>query len=242
LVKIFKAQDVVNCIADNTSVAVSLNDLSYKPTDDALLINVKKEADHILEKAMMEAEYMIAQAKRDALNVIEEATEAATGLLEEARFNGYNQGIADCEEKVSKRYLEVENQASKIISDALNERENILMGLTDEILALSLNISEKIIRTELGSNKDAFKLMVLSAVSKVAGTNNAKVRVSEADYENYFSNNRGDAFAEDNVLNISFIKDRNLKLGDCVIDTEGGTIDASLDTQMKQVKLAFGVK
>lgn len=245
MVKIYKANDVINCRDDNShkeaATAAAEKVKSCKPSEELIRIRAKKEASHIILQAVSEAEGITEKARKEARIIIDQAAEAADRLIEEARINGYNQGLAECEESVNEKIQEAERTAEEIITNAYKERENILSGLRDEILELALSISEKILNIELDRNDESFKSLVLNAVSKLADSSNVKVRVSEDDYEKYFSNDKGEAFAQENNLNITFIKDRLLKRGDCVVDSDSGTVDASADMQMEKIKLAFGV-
>jgi flagellar assembly protein FliH len=44
----------------------------------------------------------------------------------------------------------------------------------------------------------------------------------------------------DGIRNIEIVDDRRVDAGGCVIETNGGTIDAKLDTQLNEIGAALG--
>jgi flagellar assembly protein FliH len=65
------------------------------------------------------------------------------------------------------------------------------------------------------------------------------VRVCEEDYEFVLESKSKILAMVENVDDVVIKKDLSLKRGDCVIDTDAGSIDAGLSTQEEQVKAIF---
>ena len=147
--------------------------------------------------------------------------------------------MLECQNEINKKLSAAGEKANEIVQEAHEERNRIFHELGDEILSLALSISEKVIKIELDRNDEAFKSILASAIKKVADDNNLKVRVSDSDYKRFLSEGREEIFTKSG--NVTFIKDKLLKKGDCIVESDSGTIDAGINTQLKQVKLAFGV-
>jgi flagellar biosynthesis/type III secretory pathway protein FliH len=67
------------------------------------------------------------------------------------------------------------------------------------------------------------------------------VRLNPKDYEKIKKNEAEFLKSLENVKSLSFREDEAVAKGGCLVQTEIGTIDAQLDTQLSAIKKALGL-
>jgi len=244
LAKIFKAADVVTVTVESAEESYDINNAEeynarLEQLREEIICKARTDAEEILAKARSIAENILAEAMKEADKIVKDAEKRATELFEEAMAEGYSQGRQEFESTVREKLNSAEEKARELVDEAYQERNRLLEGMKDEILNLAVSIAEKILKTELDRNEEAFRSIVINALKKVTDYENIKVRLSESDYKKYLSDGKDEIFSRSG--NITFIKDKHLKKGDLIIESDSGTIDAGIATQLNQVKTAFGV-
>ena len=238
MVKIFKAQDVCDIPNDMPRILIHT---TCQITEKEIIDQAKSQEKSIIEKAQKTALSQIMNARSQGDQLVKEAEEKAERLMEKAEEEGYQKGIALGEEKIACYVEEAKSQRDEIINHAYKEKAEILSEVNREILDLSLQIAEKILYSELKRNEKAFLSLVLNAIKKVTWKDQLKISVSEQDYERFFSGEGQERFNQENNVEVIFEKDDVLKIGDCIVHTSKGIIDAGAHTQLEKAKEAFGV-
>ena len=175
----------------------------------------------IIEKeivgAQAEARKMIAEAEAEAARIIDEAQSQAQELRQKGYDDGFQEGLGQHTEQTTQALMQVE---------ALKE------AIEPEYIRLVCACVEKIIGHELLSKPDAIVGIVRNALKDATQQREINVRVHPADADVLRKNNRRlvDVLARANAIEIR--EDPSVARGGCIIVTELGTIDASLERQL----------
>ena len=149
------------------------------------------------------------------------------------------EGAADAEKRLRGEYEARLQQAQEQVQQAIGafriERKEYFERVETEVVRLALAIAGKILHREAQVDPMMLAALVRVSVEKMdAGTRvTAKVCSSEAEkWKNYFSEAGGDVL-------VDVVEDASLAAGDCVLETQLGATDFSIDAQLKEVQNGF---
>jgi len=199
------------------------------------LEKTEKKAEEIIQKAKEEARNIERLANEKAKSIIEDANSQSELIKEEAYNIGFEEGKRLGILEGKKEYQELCEKAKEVIGELLEEKYKTLESMEGEIVKLSMVIAQKIIQTELKTNKMALVSVIASALKNAANCEKVMIKVSGEDYEDVIGSK--DVLRKQliNVKSFDIVKDEILSSYDCVIETESGTINASVANQVMKL-------
>jgi type III secretion system HrpE/YscL family protein len=171
--------------------------------------------------ACQDANEILAQAQNEAHQIISEARRTAESIFDSAREDGYQSGAA--------KWFDA-------LADAWQARDGYLAGNETALLRLSVRIAEKIIGEELHTAPDAVAGIVREALRSVRRAESLVIQAHPADA--VLVNERLSALRNSAGLprQVEIVPNASLSRGDCMIESDIGTIDGRLDTQLKNLE------
>jgi type III secretion protein L len=166
------------------------------------------------------AKAIIAKAEADAQNILAAARAQEARIYEEAR----NRAREEARIEVSAELLKAKQQAAAILKDA-----------QQEILSLSLEIARKIIGRDLERDPE---VMIDICASAIEGVRNAKqlvLRVNPEMGQLLRAKKKALMDLVARSVDVAVKDDPQVERGGCIIQTEFGTIDGQLETQLKML-------
>ncbi|MGI6152228.1 MAG: FliH/SctL family protein [Christensenellaceae bacterium] len=181
----------------------------------------------------------IDNAQKQAEQLVAQARVQAESILEDARRQGYEEGLNQAHVSAMEERRK-EAQATEEAIVALRDAKNIVFGeIEDSVLDLAVFIAEYIIKVELNKNDEVFLNIVRNTVLALKNQTNITIKVSKVEYERLFSDPDSEVVKELNNSGIQIRQDMSLKSGDCIVETEYGTINAGITTQLKRLAHAL---
>lgn len=205
----------------------------YKKQTDTEAISLQN--DNIIHEVEEEAKRIVARAKQEATSIKEDAYDEgySDGVSE-----GYKQGYNEATEKVEQQ-LNVElKKIDQLRQDMYKEKVSILKQCEKEMVELSIEIAKKILHVEL-EDDNTYLEFIRGIMANIVGEKTIQMRVNKEDFERILKNKDYLISSIEGLEDIEIIKDRYLTKGSCIIDGGIGTIDGSIDTQIKQIEEAF---
>lgn len=182
--------------------------------------------------ASSRARQIIEEAKGDAARVKTEAKEVLAQVqaeMERAKKEGYDLGYQEGLQQGLEMLQRVKELRQKLFDD--NERE---------MVKLVFEIAEKIIGREFRENDKAIMNVIRLAISDAVG-DKIVVHLNPQDYEK-IKKNEAELYQKiESGKTLVFREDDTVKVGGCIVETDIGTIDAQLDTQLNAIKKALGL-
>jgi flagellar assembly protein FliH len=197
---------------------------------------VSKEVNAALEKARADAEEILSQARAQA-----------EAVREEARQQGYSAGEAAARQEVEARLTEVwekqtyavKGNIQAIIDSIIDARQELWEQSEQEMVSLVLEVARKVIKTEVQQNPNVIGEMIRHAMRRVVDKETVRIRVNPDDIERVRGEREELLRVLDGIRHLEIDDDRRIGPGGCVIETNGGTIDARIDTQFEQLEEAM---
>lgn len=212
-----------------------------------MLHDAKIESEIIKSKALEEGQ---AKAKAEADELMsttrqqleQEADELKRTTYETAYKEGYEKGQQEGEEAVrneQKHIIDSANDKSqRTLANVRTEVDRYMVESENLIAEMVLQIADKVLKQHFIDAPQVILPLVQEAVKKVQDQPKVMVRVAPEAYE-YVLPARGQLQAMlDGNASLEIAADEALGLGDCIIDSPNGTVDARLSTQMEQIKQA----
>ena len=192
-----------------------------------------------------ELEKMVEEAEEKARKIVYDARQQAEILREkgyrEGKEDGYKDGVREAYEEqrriLDEEVQELEKNAADVIESVSREKEKLLEKYIDDLKRISLAIAEKIIQTSLQSSGDIVKRMILAATDKITKKRWAKIYITKCDA---IVSMDVDAEFMESLAHLSdsikIITMDNGEDGTCIIELPDEIIDASVSTQLENIK------
>jgi len=201
------------------------------------------------ETLRTEAEQLLVSARAEAAELIEDAQIQAEALREAAWQEGHHEGKvaarraaeAEVHAEWEERKAALRAEMELIGTQIAEARERLWQRQESEMVALSLAIARKVVKTEVQQNPDVIRQVIANAIRRVTDKESLRIRVSIAD--SFAVKEMREDLLEviDGLRHLEIIDDRRVTDGGCVIETNAGTIDAIMETQLGEVASALGV-
>jgi len=183
------------------------------------VVDAGAEAQRIVEEAQREA----GRIKDEACDILADAKKRAAEEVKRGYAEGEAKGLAQVTEKLV--------QLTKL-------REEFAAGAEPEVIKLVFTIAEKVIGRLVQENPDAIRSVVRQALERSIG-DRITVRVNPEDYKAVIEGEAELRSAIERTKRLSFREDDSISKGGCILETEVGTIDAQLETQLGAIRKAL---
>lgn len=196
-----------------------------------------------------EAEIVLISARAEAAEMVEDAKAQAEALREAAWQEGFYQGGADARIAAqaelrtawAARQEALRSELDRVAFDIAAAREALWRTQEGEMVGLCLDIARQVIKTEVTQNPAVVHAVLANALRRITDKDNVRVRVSVSDAPRVKEAREDLMEIVDGLRFIEIVEDRRVGDGGCVIETNAGTIDAKMETQIAEVARALGV-
>ena len=218
--------------------------VAQEPAKENLQSKVKEQEQAIenkLRQANAKANDLIQLATEEATAkaaiIIKEAEDRITResaiAFEQAQEDGYNAGY----EKGRLESEQLVEEGKQIVIAAKEEKQKLIDELEPEMIDLVLKVCSKVISDEIHYNKDTILVLIRQTLAKAsADPEEIVIKVSELDYDHVVENK--DLITANTITpeQVTIVKDLNLTIGSCVIETEFGSIRSSINEAFSAIK------
>jgi type III secretion protein L len=171
-------------------------------------------------EAHQEAQNILDNAQRRAAELIEEAKRKGEELHEEAIESGRQEGLKKVTEELAKAHI---------------QRGNMIARAEEEIVRLALKIAEKIIGKDLDRDPTLVTSICSNAIENVRNAQSMILRVNPKDAAILRERRKQMMEMIGRVKDVTIKEDPDVEQYGCVIETDSGTIDAKLSTQLEML-------
>ena len=196
-----------------------------------------------------EVEAVLSQARAEAAELLEDAQTQAEALREAAWQEGHHQGRTEAQAAVEAeqravwdaRCAALRGEMDGMVTQIAIAREALWARQESEMVALALDIARQVVKTEVKQNPEVVRALIANAVRRITDKDNVRVRVSVSDAPRVKEMRQDLMELMDGLRHLEIVDDRRVGEGGCVIETNAGTIDAKIETQLSEVARALGV-
>ena len=210
-------------------------DALFSSDEGVIKGSLQAERDALLEE-IENARAELAAVKEQADAMIEDAKSQIGAMqmkaYEEAKSQGYQEG-----ERLGRQEADAQiNEYLAKKKQLEDEYEKKIEELEPEFIETLTGIYEHIFKVDLTRYRDLVANLLVNAMQNIENTRNFLVHVSKEDYEGVMADkDRIRAEAGGNSVSVEFVEDATLSRSQCLIETENGIYDCSLDTQLSEL-------
>jgi len=167
--------------------------------------------------AMMSAEKIILKAKEKAQQLLNNAQEEKKTIYEGARREGREIGKAEM---------------TGMLSAAAAQAERLRQRAGDQMIQLATQMAARILEEELACRPERIQLLARKALKEAKWAQWVRIKANPEDIEMLEKGKKEFLTFLSNVNELSISADPKVPRGGCIIETEAGEVDATLETQV----------
>ncbi len=199
--------------------------------------------------ARVQAEAILAAARLEAEQIKEKALQDAEAEVHElyraARADGYNGGftegmasaMSEAQSEIERQLAEQGAEFKRFLEAAVHSRDLVLQDTREDLRDLALAVAEKVIRVSLKSSGDILLRMIDSATEKHRRCEWVQIYIADCDTKNIALSTPELTAALGHLSNrIRIIPMADDESGTCIIEMPDEIIDASVSTQMDNIR------
>lgn len=178
---------------------------------------------------------MLDSAREEALDAGPPPIEISEDDLNQRISDSFDAGLKEGKELAERGLINVFRALRSSSETIHNLRDKIVRESEDEIINLVVLIARKVIIREITEDRSILAGVVQNALAGLSAREEITVRINPDDYLLVTSGH--DELLRNEVLNERLLlkPDPSVAVGFCLVDTDMGTIDASLDGQIDQI-------
>ncbi|MCL6458374.1 MAG: flagellar assembly protein FliH [Gorillibacterium sp.] len=210
---------------------------------DQILQDAEEFAEGHIRQSQKEADGMKAAAEAEIAtwwNKQRQADEEETTRAREDGYQiGYKEGAVKADEDVRSEYTAMIVEASTVLEHAYLVKEEIIREAEPFLIEISTGIAEKIISHQLSIEPDWIVQIARGILARKREKGLVTLCVAPKHFA-YFQDARNELqLVIDSQAELQILPDASVTDHGCVMRTEFGSVDARIDTQLKEIKQAL---
>lgn len=229
----------------NEKKIIEIKTIKHETVNDCAVDEEQRSQsiDQVLLEAELEAKRRIDQAKNEAEQIRAQITEAKQAweqerkmLIEEAQQTGYQAGLTEGREQGYEEMKASIQLAKHVIDVAKQDYHEKIDAAEGTILQLAIKVAEKIIGASLEKDEQYYLSMIKAVLKEVREDREVQIHVHPVYYEMILSEKEELLTLFPGETSLYIYPDDELSELDCFIESENGRIDASVDSQLAEIK------
>jgi flagellar biosynthesis/type III secretory pathway protein FliH len=196
---------------------------------------VRAEAQELLDVAARNAEALLDDAHQRARALIEDAAARADTVVQDARRRGHDEGFAAGRDEADRQMNDMLVTMRGLLEMARVERHKLIEAAEPELVKLALGIAERVLHQQIALDRGVVVEMAKVAIARLIERDTVTVRVNPADLER-MREHREELIAIGDIKNLRVVEDQRVDRGGVLVDTDAGTIDARISTQVEEAR------
>ena len=197
------------------------------------------DAEQVLQAARKDAETLLTAAAAEMTTRRNAAEKEAEALKRQAVLDGIQQGLAEAKMQMTEQMKQSAEQCNAMIEAASQEAKQTVLGAERQIVELVLAIVRKIISDAMDDRSDLILGVVKEALERVKDQDRINVHVSLDDYEQILQSRNVLQGIVGLEKTVTVTADTVLSRGGCLIETSFGTVEAGIDSQLESIRKAL---
>lgn len=203
-----------------------------KQISEDVLHAAKQEADEIVNKAHDEAEQLRAQA-------YDESEQIKQSAQEEGYQKGYQEALATAQEEIARQQDALRQQQLDFETEIRATKDNLMKETETKMVEILCEMISNVTGIMLDDYQSVLFYMVNHAMEDMDDSKNFVIKVSSEDYKEIVSQKENIYGAQNPNISIEIFEDAKLEPLQCLIETDNGIVNLSLDVQLKNLKTAL---
>jgi flagellar biosynthesis/type III secretory pathway protein FliH len=205
----------------------------------------KELADNIIEQANREAEEIINNAHDEAERLRGSAYDEADSIKQQAKEEGYQAGYEEGHAAANAEYeqmmAELEQQRSIQEQEFEQQKEQLLKETEKKMVEWLCRMVPHITGVEIEGHEDVLMYMINNSMRDLDDSYHFVIKVSPDDYPMVVENKDKIYGIANPSIELEIFEDAKLSAKQCLIETDNGMVNLSLDTQLNNLCKALKI-
>jgi flagellar biosynthesis/type III secretory pathway protein FliH len=202
---------------------------------------IAQRARDLIDSAEAHAKALLQDAFERASQLLAEAGERGDALVEtlqsDARAAGHAEGAAAADREMNDMMTTMRN----LVDMARVERHKLMESAEPELVRLAVGIAERVLHQQIALDRGVVVEMAKVAIARLVEKESITVRVNPGDLER-MREHRDELLNNGDIKNFRVVEDQRVDRGGVVVETDGGTIDARIATQVNEAKRVLHIE
>lgn len=198
----------------------------------AMLDDAMDTAKAIRDDAVLKSAQIVADAQNEAESIMEKAKE-------EGYKKGYEEGSMEAMKKADQYLENLHKEQESLIAQNNAVLEKNIHDAQTKIVDFACDVIEKFTGILVNDYKPVMLHMINSALNQAETSKKFVIKVAEENYTYVSDNYDRLAGAGNSNISIEIYGDSKLSRSQCIIETDNGIIDLSMDVQVKNLITAI---
>jgi flagellar assembly protein FliH len=155
--------------------------------------------------------------------------------LEAGTSEGHEKGLKKGEEEGLSRWVELLTRWQSVISETVDSKKNYFSDREPLMVQIALEACAKILVREVKSDPELVLNQVRNAIKRATDRSRLVVHLNPDDLQKAKSADEASFKMLDGIKQIDFVADDKVMQGGAYIETDSGSIDARLETQLAEM-------
>ena len=206
-----------------------------------------REALEAVVQAQGDAERILNDARAEADRVRDAARGQAAQMHIDAHAKGYAEGAEQARREAreaalaaaAEQHAELREDLEAFCQAVQDEQERVWRAAEVQVRELALEIARRVLKAEVSVNPDVVTEITRHALRRLAGTDQVRIRVNPDDVERLRARREELMALFEGLHAVEILEDRRVGIGGVQIETESGTLDARIETQLGEIARAL---
>ncbi|WML43700.1 flagellar assembly protein FliH [Neobacillus sp. PS3-40] len=204
----------------------------YDSKKEEMLTKAKQEAELLVQNALLQA-----QSIREQIALEREAWDhEKKEIAEEAKRDGYAKGLIEGKDQGYQEYQDSLSFAKEVVTTSRKDYQQQIVSAEKTILRLGMKVAEQIIGLKLVESETTFLSIVKRALKEAREYKEVQLHMNPVHYGFVLSQKEELLAIFPREVDIYIYPDEDLSKETCIIESSSGRIDASIDSQLEEIK------
>lgn len=205
--------------------------------------DLNQMASEVYSSAKQEAEEIINAAHDDAENLRAKAYDEAEAIRKQAHDEGYETGYQEAIEagrrEIESEKQELEQQHVQMQEEFESYKAQLLRETEQQMVDILCKLVPAITGVVIENQRDVLLYMINKSMQDLDNSRHFVIKVSSEDYKELEFRKTDIYGALNPNIDIELYEDSKLEPMQCLIETDNGIVDLSLDVQMDNLRTAL---
>src|SRR5580658_6178688 len=202
---------------------------------------IAKEARELVDTAEQHAKALLQDAFERASQMLADAEKRGEARVEKVSAEARTAGHAEAQAAVDREMADMMSTMRNLVDMARVERHKLMESAEPELVRLAVGIAERVLHQQIALDRGVVVEMAKVAIGRLVEKESVTVRVNPGDLER-MREHRDELLSSGEIKNFRVVEDQRVDRGGVVVETDGGTIDARISTQVNEAKRVLHIE
>lgn len=199
------------------------------------LEKIRAESEKIIEDAKNTASQIVERARVESVSILENAAKQSESIKEKARQEGLKQGFDEGSIKLQELQQKIIQDGNDKIKKIDEQYQEKIKKMEPELVDVILDVVENVVKVSASDKKEVIISLIDGVLGNAETSGNFIVKVSKEDFSFVRENKEKILKSVNKDISIEVIEDPLIGKNQCIIDTDIGIFDCSLDIQLEKL-------